>query len=645
MSDERTVDSLRRAEFRSAVRGYDRAEVDAFRDAALQRLDALEAELGGLRAKLGALGIDDPADLKVELDAVGSEVGRILGAARETAEGLRRRAATDADRWRAEAGSEATATRARAQADAEALRRAAWETGSTLLEQTRAEAESLHQAAHDETLIIRADAEREAIRLTGDARRQAEEELRGARTRAEQLVAQAREERDRVLADARHQAEAAQERARALEERRSELMADIESARGSIAHLDRELDAKREALEIQGAVEAGPATSAPDAPAPVPVDWHEDDSGVRILPPSSVQVHEPVDADAMADEVQRLRSEQSTRPESELEPEFEPESGVEPESESGPGLEPEPEPEPPGPPPDGAPIEPASAEPESESAESEPELPAGSVRDEPAPASGLDALFASLRTPAEAEVLAPADAAVAVPAESGTIPEPEPVLPVPVISPSGDPFEARERALLPVENRVLRDVKRSLVDLQNVVLEELRVDATRWSPDDAAYRGALAEPFSELASGAAAAGWAAAGATQPGPPPAIEPAAAVDDFVAGLVGDIDHALQRQGSKRNGRQVQAAVSRVFRSWRTDEAERRIRFAAYAAYHRGLLDGFVAAGVTRVTAIAAGLPCPECPAAVHAVWDPSGPPPDGIGLPPTRADCGCVIVASE
>ena len=45
-----------------------------------------------------------------------------------------------------------------------------------------------------------------------------------------------------------------------------------------------------------------------------------------------------------------------------------------------------------------------------------------------------------------------------------------------------DPFELRQRLLLPVSNRALRNIKRQLTELQNDALEELRVSGGDWEP-------------------------------------------------------------------------------------------------------------------------------------------------------------------
>ena len=85
-----------------------------------------------------------------------------------------------------------------------------------------------------------------------------------------------------------------------------------------------------------------------------------------------------------------------------------------------------------------------------------------------------------------------------------------------------------------------------------------------------------------------------------------------------------------------------MSRVFRAWRTDEAERRLRAIAYRAYHEGVIAALAALELPAVTAITEGRRCPECPAATGAVWDPAGDLPDGVILPPAHPECATTIV---
>ena len=71
--------------------------------------------------------------------------------------------------------------------------------------------------------------------------------------------------------------------------------------------------------------------------------------------------------------------------------------------------------------------------------------------------------------------------------------------------------------------------------------------------------------------------------------------------------------------------------MFRGWRTDEAERRVRQLALVGYHRGLVDSVGDENV--VEWVASGTPCSACRGAAAA--------PESH-LPPVHAGCECTLV---
>ena len=692
MTDELQPSTIRSQEFSTERRGYSRDEVDRFKASVADRVGDLEAQLSSVAGRLEQLGITDPAELKTELETVADEVGTIIAAAKEAAAGLRSRAAEDAARWRAEADREARELRSTAQRDAEAARGSAWETATALVEETKAAAEGMLQGADQDALFIRAQAEREALRLTGDARRDAEEELRNARTDGERLLIEARAESEATLATARQSAEAAQERARALEARRAELMTELETARLSIGQIEDQKDAQREAATV---TPPGSGMAPARRPRQDGGEWLDDDASVRIVPAQLLpSAEEPVDADALAEEVAALRAAAEAEPLAEpdtvdVEPELldvadpldeseslvpspfdvadelvseleaagahavtdaesEPEPAAEPES----GLEPAAEPE-------------MTVEPERAAIEPEevPDLPADESENEPpaAPAppeavavpNAIDSLFAELREPGvEAEpLLEPEPVAVleVAPVIAEDPIEPEVTQPTAPDEPSyaaaTDPFELRDRLLLPIQNRTLRTLKRRIVDLQNRVLEELRVSGEDWTVDPAMFTAAVGEDLVRLSQESFVAGYAGAaeltGADATPPPDRGAALDASADFVDGIRAAVDGALQQARAGDSGaRQISAAVSRVFRAWRTDEAERRVRRASYRAYHEGLLGAFPDLGVARVICIAPGRPCGVCPAGSGASWVPGQTPP--ASLPPAAPSCDATLV---
>jgi hypothetical protein len=756
--------------FRIARKGYDRQQVDAHVSAAARRIGSLEHRIQELEAGMSELGLNRPSDLATELDLVGEEVKRILAEARLAAEQMRSRAADDAARWRAEADAESREIRESARSVAYATRRSVWENGTEMLGAAVSEGEALVEAATERALFVQAEAEREASRLTGDARGEREEVIRTGREEAERLVASGRQESESMVSAARRQADAAQERARALEVRRTELMAELESARATIAGVEPEPAPTPDPVEDDApSVDDDTVAFVPDDDAGS--HWPDDEGSVKIVSPNRVMNSGPVDADEMVAEVQALRAAPATRrpspvarpepeptspspdsssdipppqgevsppgggggqaPDAEDEPALHPEAAPEPEPVSEPEPEPvsepepvpEPAPEPQAdsplssdiPPPQGEVPLPAGGggqapDVDEESAprrepvpgpESEPEpefepdpvpepvsVPEPEPEREPEPEpervpDPLAGLFARLRDP---EPAAPSDFSASSPSPSIPAPQvevsppgggggqastapdasssdsardPEPTSPAPVVAvprsederrlseTTADPFALRERLLLPVQNRALRTVKRHLVEAQNRALEELRL-TDGWEPDTSIVSEEVVEALVVLARESMVAGFAAAaemtGADQTPQPGAVEPGDPSVDFGAALVAAAQGSVARSRESGAGhRETGSSLSRVFRSWRTDDAERRVQFASRAAYHVGLTAALAELGTRDVAVVVSGRSCPECPEN-KGPWMISNGPPAGSTLPPARLECACTIVPS-
>ncbi|MGI9667169.1 MAG: hypothetical protein ACR2N2_08720, partial [Acidimicrobiia bacterium] len=554
--------------------GYERAQVDTYLSDIADRLSALEDQLAESGGRDVALGIDEHEALGRELQTIGGDIADMLEAARSTAEGMRTRAGADADRWRTEAETESAAMVTDATEASQSLRAAAWNEGSSLLKSSEAEAQATISTAKEEALFVRAEAEREALRLTGDARRDREETIRATRLEADQIIESARTESEGVLAAAGQQADLAQERARALEDRRSELLSELEATRASIGDLESEIESRRQELETP-------------EPEPEPLEdarsHHSTDSGsVRIVSSTNVVALEPVDAEELAAEVEALRSgavldqpEEATPQDEqpvaaapgELEPMLVP--ATDPLVEETPYVElpeqePEPEPE-------------VHIEAEAEVVtDSQPELVPDPVvpetEPEPTPHTGgdtLGSLFAQLREPQDVEAASdpeplevePAVAEddtpeTAVPAEVSETPAEAEVPDAPANPAATVPADDAATAI-PLQNAALRTIKRTLVELQNEALEQLRNDAS-WSPGES-FTDEFAEPFAELTT-------ALTGSPDPDPGQAFGA-----DLYDAISSAIDHAREAGAGER---EVSSAASKVFRTWRSDEAERRV-----------------------------------------------------------------------
>lgn len=514
---------IRSAEFRTAIRGIDRAEVVAFLSTVADRIDELEAQHATLSAQIGE---SSSRDLESEFDAVGREISGILQTAREAADAMRERAAADAAVWRAEAMSEVDESRKQAAADSEALRRDAWTTGTDLLEQSAEEARKMRDQAERDVLTTMGEAEREAHRLTSGARREAEDVVRQATMDAEKTMSQAVKRRDEIIDQANHQAATAQERARALEHRRDELLDELENVRSTLTQLEGSLEEKRETMDLVSSPDQG--TTVRVVPnQPVDIEEWEPGETVRI-----VREEEPEPVASSVVEPEPPAVEVESPPEAESEPEADAEPATAPE-----------------------PIEPA-------------EEPTGDT---------LGALFASLRSGA-----VPEEPETVEPVSSEAVPDPEPVAESPSTT---DWIDERDSRLLPITNRALRGTKKAMTELQNIALDGLRTDE-EWRPDPAGVDEALHGELVGLWGESFAAGHAVAevmtGSKIKRPPTPDSDAAG--EFSKALVDAVNAALEP--SSDGQRERQAAASKVFRVWRTDEAERRIREIAIHAYEQAI-----------------------------------------------------------
>lgn len=556
MASENPTSKIRQARFRTALRGVDRTEVEAFLAVVADQMEALELEVARLR---DAAEKTTP-DLESELDSVGREVASILQAAREAAEAMRERASLDAARWRTEALAEAETNRREASTDAEALRRDAWVTGTELLEQATAQAIKTTEQAERDILTTMGEAEREAHRLTSSARREAEDLVRNATMAAEKMTADAERRRDEIIEVANRQASTAQERTRALEQRRDELLEELESVRSTLNRVEGSLDERRDQIDVSPpestSVRVVP-TQQPDEPKP----WELGET-VRVVQPESRFPRVPAPG-----RDPRLPPEPEPKPKPEPEPEPAPELGSEPEPEPEHGTE------------TATPTETERPLETMADSETDTPIPMSSVQGGSRESTDIDSLFASLRSGGEED---PAGADDETPAGGDPIAEAE-------LSESTveghDWIVDRDLRLLPITNRALRGTKKSITDLQNIALDNLRND-DEWRPDPSHLAETLGADLIALWAESFAAGHAVAEEMTGSKlkRPATPHSEAVEEIPAALSESLCKALDQAGGGQ--RERQSAASRVFRVWRSDEAEQRIRGLAIRAYQQGV-----------------------------------------------------------
>jgi DivIVA domain-containing protein len=590
MTSRVSPDQIRSAEFRTTLRGLDAAEVGSYLRLIADEMQRLLEEHNRLQGRLGEFA---DRDLKTEFEQVGREVTAVLEEARSAAEAMRERATLDAARWRSEAMAETEALRKDARNDAEALRGDAWTTGSELLTQTMTEIKRLRQEAERDVLTITGEAEREAHRLVSTSRREAEDVLRAATMDAEKVTADAAKRRDDIIDQAQRQAAGAEERTRALEQRREELLEELENVRATLNRLEGTLDERREDLNLSKEP-SGSVRIIPGA-GPRELEGWELGETVRVVP-GEIPESKPA--------VRIIPAGQS--PESEAEPPLEEQDE---ESVEAPVAEPEP------------PVATEAASAPEPVAEDPPAPVVTHVEHEDATEDDVGALFASLRGEK--------------PPPDVVDPEPalDPAPPVPTLEPATDAdrqwLEDRDSRLLPITNRGLRGVKKAVTDAQNLALDSLRTDA-QWVPDAAGLADGMRADLIGTWAEAYAAGHTAAeemvGKKLKRP---VTPASdAAEMFGDALADAVSEALVTAGDGQ--RERQSATSRVFRAWRTDEAERRLRELAHRGFHLGLAQSAPSAELHWVTA---GVPCSACRA---ASIDPRAT------LPPVHAGCECTVI---
>ncbi len=604
------------------------------------------------RDRLAALVSESASrDLKTEFETVGREVAAVLEAAREAAETMRQRAALDASKWRAEAVAEVEAERSRARSDAEHLRGDAWSAAEDLLRQAQAEATRIREEADKEALRVVGESELATHRAQSTARRESEELVRTARMEAERLLAEAKSRHDQMIEQAQRQVDTAQERARALESRRQDLVKELEAVRASLNQVELELDERRSALNLS------PPAPAPAVAPPDRKEW-EDGAAVRVVRPDG-QVEGESGSQAAgrprielepspeirvlsASEMAQRRRSTSLPPPPVVETVPE-EPVVEPVIDEVVGEDDEEV--------AGEPVETAVAEDEGEgsreAAEPETDLVEDDQEEEPSPTQFQAATVRVREVSRPRSVAEPGTAPVQLDLDevSGLFarlrdpsePEAEPEQPRSIRRTARvDVGQIREKRLLPVTNRALRNLKRQLTDEANLALDQLRSTSGAWEPPAEDLENRLKADMVVLYAESHGAGHGAAEEMlgERIARPATPRFDAGSDFTQALVGELNHVLEEGRAVGHGpQQLGSAVSRVFRAWRTDEAERRVRNLALTAYHQGLAASLTAAGRDLALEVG-GRGCATCRAAAEGDVTADR-------LPPFHPGCECVL----
>jgi hypothetical protein len=631
----------------SARRGYDHKAVERLLEEAQRAWTALEQEHRRLLDEIDREGGLDY--LARDLGEVSGDVRRLLGDAQEAARGLRERARADSAERLEAAEVEARRLLIEAEEQAFHLRADAWAAGMDLLRQAAEMGREMVREAGVEVLSIRAGAEQEAHRLVVGARRESQDLLREARFAAERAALEARTAAEYMLSPAPVTPEppaAAESPAEPPETGRRrrhafraptpvpDVIRVIQPTEGPRAAARPGIDpgsyGDALAAEVEALWESGETGALPPTPEPAATPKRRERAPVAEAPEPKAIVPEPA-AVPVVEQARPTAEAEEPRPEQGKAPAGEPAAEAAAEAP--------------------APDRPAEAEAGAEGASpTQPPSPeeAKTATSEATP-EVVEDLFSRLRgthrstgpggsrrrgrgaSPLGETLpgLGPAPAG-ALSTARGSAP---------------DAIELRERLVLPVQNRALRRVKENLLELQNSALDALRVSGT-WEgagPVLAALGPAL-DPVAEEGAEAGAQAAAAFVGGEPSAPVITSRSAALVQAMADELDAQVGAALTETSEAGPLETAAAVSRVFRAWRAEEAEHWVRTVAYAAYHDSLLAGLAVGGVASVAPVAHGLLCPECPAFRGVAWDPAGEPPPGTARPPVHSDCVCTVAPS-
>jgi DivIVA domain-containing protein len=217
-------DEIRSTSFGIERKGYNKAEVDSFLERVRRTISQLQETERILREQLRSAetasdkgapasssppGVTEPEDFA----AVGAEVTAILQTARESADGMRSAAESQAAEIRRKAEEFASECRRKAETDAEEVRGAAAITAGTLKSEAqhdRTEAEAALKDATEKAASLRAEAEQKVAQVIESAEQQAadlvatasesaEAEYRTALTSAQQRLADAQGTEQEIL--------------------------------------------------------------------------------------------------------------------------------------------------------------------------------------------------------------------------------------------------------------------------------------------------------------------------------------------------------------------------------------------------------------------------------------------------------------
>jgi len=635
-SDRVDPDSVARAAFETARRGFDQTQVRTYLTVVsreIERLRAREAELlGRLDEAERAATEQSRTDPEHLTQLLGEETARVLNAAREAAAERVARADEEASRLRQEANDESARTRQDADVAALALR-----------DDAATASRSVREQADEYSRSIRNDADADAARIRAAAEQAVSDEMDGARTRGRELVAEAQMVRDRILRDLARRRKQMRVQVEQLRAARDRLLEAHESVRASLDEAELELN-----LALPNARHAADVTARRlEAEPELTVGQLEEEislaraANLPLLAPETDE--ERGDEDPLTEEVPALDMALGPRTEAERPPET-PEIVEESATVAVVDVVVVEEP---------APVE-TAAEPAPAADTPAADTPAADVpavsdpeTDEPVDESAVDALFARIREArsdavARAyEVFGPAESSAAAVVVAEPIADDEPPAEL-------DVFAQRDAVIEPYEAKLSRLFKRSVTDEQNEVQDAIRRHKKKATLDEvvadadahtARYEADLGTTIGDLAR-AGAAMFELTAIVDDDSFRAMTRRIIADSMIAPLRAQLDRVFTETltDDERIDR-----VRSAYREAKSQRADLVAHELAIAAFNAGVIAGAPEGTMVRWLTDAVRGCSPDCQDNSLAGPIPAGQTfPTGSAYPPAHQRCRCLVV---
>lgn len=589
-------------------------EVRAFVSQMNDRVERLQVQHDSI---LSGNGIGKESGIGMAIDSAVSDIAEVLETARRSSRKIRERAEQEAADVLAAAAEQARRMVASAESDAFALRKSAWDASTEALESMKAEGARLRAAAESDALEIIRNAERNAHRKLVASRRDSENAIQAASAESDRLLGLARAKGREILRAAEDRAESANDRVAAMEKRHAELRKEVEAFSAKlegpsgvsgpsqtstvrvIPPLEPDEDDLTDAFDAPAAGAVPNAGGDGSVGTARTVGWADGTESVRLVETPAVRAKVDVDALELADEVARLRRQGARR-------------GTAGEAASRDEVE------------------------------------------QSGPGSVLLGTVATATAPRSVAVTYPGDAGPAARMVHEGPPDDLAQLFLELrkeaTTPAGgigdpsrralSPLEVYDRRLLPVTNRALRTVKRRLIDIEREQLDGLKESTDGWAPELSQLSHPLVHVLTVMEREAFEQGHTAAAEFTGTPLPSLREeveGGGSESLISGLLDEVTEAVR--GDREAGhpiREVAKTLSRVYRLWRTGEAERRLRFLAGRSYHRGLVEGLRGTGVEKFRLEVTG-GCTECAPAAPRTYAA-----DEVPLVPVDTDCRCILL---